>query len=143
MFRSLDDAQAATNQALTDYIPHAFFILVPLFALLVWLVTRQAGLNYPQHLYFALHVHAAAFAISAMSQVAWLVPNASMGDFLRGLGVLWMVVYVGVALKRVYGTTAVGALWRTAVVLPIYMTAIAVTALTIGLGWVMLRSPLQ
>jgi hypothetical protein len=140
-FRSQDEAKAATNEALTHYIPQAFFILVPFFALLVWLVTRQSGLNYPQHLYFALHVHAAAFAISAISQLAWLVPHAATADVLRMLGVLWMVIYVVVALKRVYRTTVVGALWRTAVIGPVYTIVIFATALAIGLGWLALRSP--
>jgi hypothetical protein len=140
-FRSQDEARAATNQALTHYIPHAFFVLVPFFALLVWGVTRGSELNYPQHLYFALHVHAAAFAISTVSQLAWLVPNAATGDVLRGLGALWMVIYVVVALKRVYSTTVVGALWRTALIGPIYMFTIIATALAISLGWLMLRSP--
>lgn len=139
-FESQEEARAATNQALTHYIPHAFFILVPFFALLVWLVTRRSGLNYPQHLYFALHVHAAAFAISAISQVAWLVPNPAFGDILRAFGVLWMVLYVVFALRRVYRTTVVGALWRTALIGPIYMTVIFVTALAISLGWLMLRA---
>src|SRR5262245_5917157 len=58
-FESQQEAKAATNEALTHYIPQAFFILVPFFASLVWLVTRRSGLNYPQHLYFALHLHAA------------------------------------------------------------------------------------
>jgi len=139
-FKSQQEAKEATNQALLHYIPQAFFILVPFFALLVWLVTRRSGLNYPQHLYFALHVHAAAFAISAISQVAWFLPNAAAADWLRALGVLWMVCYVVLAFKRVYRTTVVGALWRTAVVGPIYMIAILATAITIGLGWLALRS---
>ena len=35
------------------------FVLVPLFAALVMLRRRSSGHTYPQHLYFALHVHAA------------------------------------------------------------------------------------
>jgi hypothetical protein len=140
-FKSQQEARQATNQALAHYIPQAFFILVPFFALLVWLVTRRSGLNYPQHLYFALHVHAAAFAISAISQVAWFLPNTSAADWLRALGVFWMVIYVVLAFKRVYRTTVVGALWRTAVVGPIYMIVILATAVTISLGWLALRAP--
>ena len=139
-FSSQQEASAATNQALMRYIPQAFFILVPFFALLMWLVTFRSGLNYPQHLYFALHVHAAAFAISTISQVAWLVPSGAVEDFLRALGVVWMTLYFVLALKQVYRTTVVGALWRTAVVGPIYMIPILATALTIGLGWLALRS---
>ena len=139
-FKSQQEAKAATSQALTHYIPQAFFLLVPFFASLVWLVTRRSGLNYPQHLYFALHLHAAAFAISAISQVAWFVPNARVADWVRALGVVWMVTYVVLAFKRVYRTTVAGALWRTAIVGPIYMIAIMATAIAIALGWIMLRS---
>ena len=85
-------------------------------------------------------MHAAAFAISAISQVAWLVPNPAVGDALRAFGMLWMVLYLVFALRRVYGTTVVGALWRTAIVGPIYMIVILLTSLGIGLGWLMLRS---
>jgi hypothetical protein len=114
---------------------------VPFFALLVWVVTRRSGLNYPQHLYFALHVHAAAFVISAISQVAWFIPNAATADIVREIGVFLMVLYVVLAFKRVYRTTVVGALWRTAVIGPIYMAVILVTAVAIGLGWLALRTP--
>jgi hypothetical protein len=140
-FKNQQEARAAINQALAHYIPQAFFILVPFFALLVWVVTRRSGLNYPQHLYFALHVHAAAFAISAISQVAWFIPNAATADIVREIGVFLMVLYVVLAFKRVYRTTVVGALWRTAVIGPIYMAVILVTAVAIGLGWLALRTP--
>jgi hypothetical protein len=140
-FKNQQEARAAINQALAHYIPQAFFILVPFFALLVWVVTRRSGLNYPQHLYFALHVHAAAFVISAISQVAWFIPNAATADIVREIGVFLMVLYVVLAFKRVYRTTVVGALWRTAVIGPIYMAVILVTAVAIGLGWLALRTP--
>ena len=59
--------------------------------------------------------------------------NASMAAY--------MVTYLVLAVKRVYRTTVVGALWRTAVIGPIYMAVLLVTAIGIGLGWLILRSP--
>jgi len=106
----------------------------------VWLFNRRSGFNYPRHLYFALHVHAAAFAISALSQVAWIIPNASIGDLVRAVGVFSMFGYAGVAMKRVYGTTIVGTISRTIVIVLIYGIAIGVTAVAIGLGWLLLHS---
>jgi hypothetical protein len=139
-FKNQEDARRQTNEALVHYIPQAFFILVPFFAALVGLVNWRSGLNYPQHLYFALHVHSAAFAISAISQVAWVIPNASIGDLVRAVGVFSMFGYAGAAMKRVYGTTIVGTIWRTMVIVLIYGMAIGVTAVAIGLGWLLLHS---
>jgi hypothetical protein len=140
-FRNQDDARRQTNEALVHYIPQAFFILVPFFAALVWLFNRRSGFNYPRHLYFALHVHAAAFAISALSQVAWIIPNASIGDLVRGIGVFAVIGYAGLAMRRVYGTTIVGTAWRTMVITVIYGITIGLTAVAIGLGWLYLHSP--
>ena len=135
-FASQEEARRAGNEAVLHRIPQAMFVLVPFFALLVSLVTWGSGVNYPQHLYFALHVHAAAYAVSAVSQLAWLVPNAKMGDTLRAIGVAYVVIYFVMAMRRVYRTTVLGALWRTAVIVPIYMLSIVIAAVGIALIWV-------
>ena len=54
-------SSAPSPTALNVWLPRAMFVLVPLFAALVMLFRRRSGHTYPQHLYFALHVHAAWF----------------------------------------------------------------------------------
>ena len=61
------DLEAAASPALVEWVPRAMFVLVPLFAGLVALVIRRSGRNYPQHLYFSLHVHAAWFFAGAVA----------------------------------------------------------------------------
>jgi hypothetical protein len=134
-FASQEEARRSTNEAVVHRIPQAMFVLVPFFALLVSLLTRRSGVNYPQHLYFALHVHAAAFAVSALAQLAWLVPNAKTGDFLRFIGVAYVVIYFVMALRNVYRKTVLGALWRVVVIVPIYALTILLVAIGIGLVW--------
>lgn len=134
-FATQDEARKSTNEAVLQRIPQAMFVLVPFFALLVALVTWGSGVNYPQHLYFALHVHAAAFGVSAISQLAWLVPNVRTSDTLRGIGVAYVVIYFVMAMRRVYHKTVLGALWRTAVIVPIYMLSIVLVAVGIALVW--------
>lgn len=134
-FASEEEAGRSANEAIVHWIPHAMFVLVPFFALLVSLVTWRSGVNYPQHLYFALHVHAAAFGVSALSQLAWFIPNARLGDVVRATGVLYVVVYFVLALRNVYRKTVLGALWRAAVIGPIYMFTIVLVAVGIALVW--------
>ena len=114
------------------------FVLVPFFALLVSLVTWRSGVNYPQHLYFALHVHAAAYGVSALSQLAWFIPNARLGDVVRATGVAsTSSMYFVMALRNVYRKTVLGALWRAAVIGPIYMLTIVLVAVGIALVWLL------
>jgi hypothetical protein len=134
-FASQDEAKRGANEAVLHRIPQAMFVLVPFFALLVSLVTWGSGVNYPQHLYFALHVHAAWYAVSALAQVAWLVPNARIGDTLRAIGVAYVVIYFVMAMKRVYRKSVLGALWRAAVIGPIYLLTIVIAAVGIALVW--------
>ena len=44
--------------------------LLPLFAAMIGLTVRRSGRNYPQQLYFALHVHAAWFLILTAGTLA-------------------------------------------------------------------------
>ena len=110
------------------------FVLVPLFAALVMLRRRRSGHTYPQHLYFALHVHAAwffALAVSSVLQAAFVrlryaAPTADI------LAELYMVGYFFVAFKRVYETTIWGTLWRTVLVGSLYLVALLLTLVAIA-----------
>jgi ECF sigma factor/Protein of unknown function (DUF3667) len=58
-----DTSPEEANRLMADvqahWIPRLMFVLVPISALVVQLATRRTGRNYPQHLSFALHIHAA------------------------------------------------------------------------------------
>ena len=54
-------AHARLEQAVTNALPQAVFLLVPAYALLVAVAYRGAGRLYPGHLFVALHLHAFAF----------------------------------------------------------------------------------
>ena len=97
------------------------FALLPAFAWLVSVVASKRR-NFPQHLYFALHVHAAWFA-------AWLVREAG-GSFLsprfmsstRWLGWLMMAysaAYVVLAFRKAYEEK----LWKSALKMAGVLTA--------------------
>jgi hypothetical protein len=110
------------------------FVLVPLFAALVMLVRRKSGLNYPQHLYFALHVQAFYFLLRSINAGVHLaIPLARVQDAVGLFTILGGVTYFVASFRSVYGTTIWGSLWRCVVVIAFYFPALVLTVIAITL----------
>jgi hypothetical protein len=91
------------RQGMREAMPRLLFALLPVFAGIVALFYR--GRKYPEHLYFAIHLHAfifVAMAVSALTRFAHYVPLATLASTLAILGV---PVYATLAFRRVYGGT--------------------------------------
>lgn len=121
----------AASHALNVWVPRTMFLLVPLFAALVALAVRKSGRNYPQHLYFALHVHAAWFFAGALSSAAAIKTIPVVTSSLPGAAKLYVAVYLVLAFRRAYDVTTTGALLRAAVVGTAYLIAVLVALIAI------------
>ena len=76
--------------------PTVMFLLLPVFALLLKLLYIRSNRFYVEHFVFALHYHAFAFVLYT---VIIVVP-----EVLRpGLLLIWLYLYLPIAMKRVYG----------------------------------------
>jgi hypothetical protein len=124
---------------LKEMLPRVMFVLVPLFAALVGLVFRRMRMRYPQHLAFALHVHAFMFVAliltlaprvtaRAMGHVSHQVATAlNIGNaILVAISFAAIAWYLVEAIRRVYATSVRGAIARGAVVGGVYFFAYAV-----------------
>lgn len=93
------------TKAFYAYVPYAMFCLMPLFALYLKLLYMGSGRRYGEHLLFALHTNAFAFAmfglLIATSPLDWGVLTFVM--------LVWLVLYLPKAMRRVYG----GSKWAT------------------------------
>lgn len=89
------------------YVPYALFILMPLFALYLKLLYLGTGRRYGEHLLFALHTN--AFAFAALSLMA-LTIRLDWGLTTTAI-VFWIVAYLPLAMRRVYQ----GSRWLTGV----------------------------
>jgi hypothetical protein len=97
--------------AVGSAVPRAFFLFLPIFAVLLKLLYRREG-YFVDHLVFSLYYHAFVFlvllALFLVSRTdAWL-----SGPFraLVSAGLLaWLAAYLPIALRRVYG----GSRWKT------------------------------
>ena len=93
-----DAMVAAATRAFQSYAPYALFALMPVFALLLKLLYLGTGRQYGAHLLFALHANAFAFAMMAL-----LILTRSAYDMIGTVLTIWMIVYLPLAMRRVYG----------------------------------------
>jgi hypothetical protein len=123
--------EAAASPALVEWVPRTMFVLVPLFAGLVALVVRRSGRNYPQHLFFSFHVHAAWFFAGAVYGAVQIRTIPILTPLVTRIASLYTVVYFVLAFRRAYALTTGGALLRSAVVGITYMVLVLAALLAI------------
>ncbi len=101
--KALEDPQRF-GEALIANLQRAFFLLLPVFALLLKLFYLRRGRLYLDHLVFALHFHAFAFVV--MTGVFLIAATGIPRTVVKPIGAviwLWIFVYLFRALRRVYG----------------------------------------
>jgi hypothetical protein len=139
-FESERELQKALQHARSQWAPRVMFVLVPLFAWLVHRAYRRTGRNYPQHLYFALHVHAAWFVAGAIAAAAGLVSWPLFRQAVDALALAYAGIYVVLALRKAYGGTAWQAVGRAVLVVGGYWIAVIVATLAIVLPAIFWRA---
>jgi hypothetical protein len=86
-----------------EQLPRLLFVLMPVFALLLALAYRSRKRRYPVHLIVALHLHAFVFAVLVLDETRAVFPWSPVRTGLKLVTALWLVAYVPLALRRVYG----------------------------------------
>lgn len=92
----LREATRAFIRDMLEYAPHTMFVLLPVFALILKLLYVRRSRFYAEHFVFALHLHAFFYLMFLLMMLLWQWSN------IIGIILLWMVLYVWLAMKRVY-----------------------------------------
>ncbi|WP_229487911.1 DUF3667 domain-containing protein [Pseudoduganella lutea] len=104
------------------YAPYAMFCLMPVFALYLKGLYAGTGRRYGEHLLFALHSNAFAFA---MFSAFLLVPDG----FFKFVLFCWLIGYLPWAMQRVYRKGLFGTAWRWAVLMALHLMSMALAIL--------------
>ena len=88
------------NEAFYHYVPYAVFFMMPLFALYLKVLYLGSGRRYGEHLLFALHTNGFAYL---MFTLVLLVPRGLHLGVLDWVLWLWVLFYLPMAMRRVYG----------------------------------------
>jgi hypothetical protein len=87
-------------------MPKVFFMLLPLYAFLLWIFFRKQRKYYVEHFIMGLHLHAFGFLalmILPLLDIPFLPAwGKTISDFISPFVLLWVVVYIFFALRRVY-----------------------------------------
>jgi hypothetical protein len=91
----LRQVQRDVKKLLNVNAPKVMSLLVPLFALLTWLLFRRPKLFFVEHLVLALHLHAVAFWVLLVAELSRL-------DFASTLAMLPLFVWFVLALRALF-----------------------------------------
>ena len=122
-FQTMSTEEAVTffRSSFVRYMPNAVFLLLPVFTLILYLLYRKTGRFFAEHLIFTLHVHAFAFVVLTLSL---FLPSALDIDIAT-----WILVYLYIALRRVYGESRRRTAAKFAALLFSYMLILQITML--------------
>jgi len=84
------------------YMSWAFFLLLPVFALILWLFYFRQNQYYIRHLIFSIHVHSFIFIVFILLILINMIFEGTPG-FISLILLFTIPVYLFLALKQFYG----------------------------------------
>jgi hypothetical protein len=117
------------KRGLLETMPRMLFALLPIFAGIVALFYR--GRKYPEHLYFAIHLHAFIFLALGVSELVKFTRVPILVAIAGAIAVCWIPIYTTLAFRRVYGGSLVQTLVKEVGIGALY-------AITAAAGFVVL-----
>ncbi|HEX8030679.1 MAG TPA: hypothetical protein VF491_19540, partial [Vicinamibacterales bacterium] len=101
MLRGLADDPAGFRTRVFTIMPRVFFAMLPVFAAIVSLFYR--GRRFPVSLVFAVHLHAFAFLIFALSEATKFAGSHALSIAAGVAAALGFLVYALSSVRRVFG----------------------------------------
>ena len=131
--RSPENAMAK----ILEYISWAFFLLLPLFALILKLAYIRRKKRYMRHLVFSIHIHSFIFIVLTIIVALYLLFDSNLYAIVTVL-LFTVPVYFIIAMKKFYGQGIMKVIFKFLTVTFLYnivfMTVLIVTVLNaIGL----------
>jgi Protein of unknown function (DUF3667) len=114
-------------------MPRVLFALLPVFALITAIFYR--GRRYPEHLYFAIHLHAFVFLALTLPALLSFARTARLADGASIAVAIWIGVYATFAFRRVYGGSLARTLAKELGIATIYAVA-TLPAFVLMVYWV-------
>ena len=131
--RPADEQSKMLTAAFFAYVPYAMFVMMPVFALYLKMLYAGSRRRYGEHLLFALHANAFAFA---MFSLLFLASFLDIG-LLTFAMIMWLIFYLPTAMRRVYGGSRLTTALRWSVLVSLHLASI-VGAIFVAYGMAVL-----
>jgi hypothetical protein len=132
--RSITDP-AGFKRGIFEAMPRMLFALLPVFAAIVALFYR--GRKYPEHLYFAIHLHAFVFLALGLTELAKFTASPMLVGVIASISLLGIPVYATLAFRGNYGGSLSMALAKELAIAVLYAATCAIGFVTM-IYWVSL-----
>ncbi|HEX2209533.1 MAG TPA: DUF3667 domain-containing protein [Longimicrobium sp.] len=128
-----NEALRTLLEAFEENAPVGVFVMMPLFALILKMLYVRKKRFYVEHFVYSLHVHAFVFSVGTVLMLAqW--------EWLRVAVLMWLLLYVYLSLKKVYGQGIIATFFKLCLlgvsysVLLVFGVTATVLATAISLG---------
>jgi len=125
--RSLVDP-AGFKRGILEAMPRMLFVLLPVFAAIVAIFYR--GRKYPEHLYFAIHLHAFVFLALSLIELSKFTGAPALAGSIATITLLGIPVYATFAFRGTYGGSIVRTLTKEVAIGSMYAATTAVAFVT-------------
>jgi len=124
---------AGFRRGLLEALPRMFFVLLPVFAGIVALFYH--GRKYPEHLYFAIHLHAFIFLALAACEALKFTRSFGILVVAALLVLVGIPIYATIAFRRVYGGSLAATVAKEVAIAVIYC-AVSFATFVATIYWV-------
>jgi hypothetical protein len=111
---------AGFKRGIVEAMPKMLFALLPVFAAIVGIFYRKR--KYPEHLYFAIHLHAFVFIALTVAMLAKFTHLAVVAGLVRFAVFVWIPIYTTIAYRRAYDGSLVATLAKEVGIGAIYLS---------------------
>lgn len=122
------------KQNLVGYIPYVVFLLVPFFALLLFMLFHKRKKYYANHMIFALHFHSFVFILFTVCVLVGKIAPASWEDAIDGVMFFLPAIYFAIALHVAYRPSIPKLLWK----IPLIMIVYGIVCITVLILFILL-----
>ena len=105
---------------LVSRLPYLMFLLLPIFATIMWIHYCFSGYSYLQHLVFVLHFQSFIYLVGFLMTIANMLYSQSYGFF----ALLFANIYMFFALRKVFSSSITGAILKTISILNLYLVTL-------------------
>jgi hypothetical protein len=122
--QSIEEKGKILSESFYHYAPYAIFCMMPVFAFFLKVLYLGSGRRFGEHLLFALHTNAFAFAVLSLTCLP-------IGGFLKFVIWIWLLGYLPWAMRRVYHKSRFGTGWRWLTLMACYMITLGISFLVV------------
>ncbi len=123
------------DQFFESFLPKLFFLLSPLFSLLLALFFRKSGRPLT-HFIFSIHFHASIFSIGSIYLIlSWLLALVELqlvNFFLAILLAFYLLIYLFMAIRKVYEQKVKQLIWKLPLLGIFYASLVGVSVILLA-----------